>query len=100
MTKFNIHIISDTICSWCYVGHKCLQTAIKIHHCDHLLDSFNITYSPYYLNPSAPKVSIDKRTYYFSKFGESCAKGIFEHLSVIGHEVGINFKFSGKTRNM
>ena len=79
MTKFNIRIISDTVCPWCYVGHKRLQTAIKIRRRDHPLDSFNIIYSPYYLNPSAPKVGIERARLqqWLCFIGTELHKGLF-----------------------
>jgi len=42
---------------------------------------------------------VDKTEYYKKKFGEDRTKMMFERLSQIGQESGINFKFGGKTGN-
>jgi predicted DsbA family dithiol-disulfide isomerase len=57
MTQFNIEIVSDTVCPWCYIGEKKLNSAIaqfKKNHPDSN-DTFSTTWKPYYLNPDAPK---------------------------------------------
>lgn len=47
----------------------------------------------------APKTGIDKRAYYQQKFGAERTALIFDKLSAVGKEVGIDFKFGGKTGN-
>jgi predicted DsbA family dithiol-disulfide isomerase len=42
---------------------------------------------------------VDKTEYYKAKFGEERTATIFDRLSQIGKETGINFKFGGKTGN-
>jgi predicted DsbA family dithiol-disulfide isomerase len=42
---------------------------------------------------------IDKAAYYKAKFGEDRTAMIFERLSQVGKDTGINFKFGGKTGN-
>lgn len=57
MTKFDIEIVSDTVCPWCYVGKQKLEqgiTAYKQQHPDSD-DTFSITWRPFYLAPEAPK---------------------------------------------
>lgn len=44
-------------------------------------------------------VGVDKTAYYKSKFGEDRTAMVFERLAQTGKEVGINFKFGGKTGN-
>ena len=44
-------------------------------------------------------VGIDKAAYYKAKFGEDRAAMMFERLSQVGKDTGINFKFGGKTGN-
>jgi len=101
MTNFNISIVSDTVCPWCYVGKNKLERGISAYKAAHPSsnDTFSITWLPYYLNPDAPKTGIDKRAYYKSKFGEDRTAMIFDRLSAVGKDVGINFKFGGKTGN-
>ncbi|KUJ21911.1 DSBA oxidoreductase [Mollisia scopiformis] len=101
MTNFDIEIVSDTVCPWCYVGKQKLEKAIKAYKELHpeSNDSFSTTWKPYYLNPGAPKTGIDKTTYYKTKFGEERTAVIFDRLSQVGKEAGIKFKFGGKTGN-
>ncbi|OQO01159.1 hypothetical protein B0A48_13402 [Cryoendolithus antarcticus] len=98
MTKYNISVVSDTVCPWCYVGKNRLDLAIKQHKTSFPDDTFAISWLPFYLNPDAPK-SVDKAAYYASKFGEQRTQVMFGHLARLGKQVGIDFKFAGKTGN-
>lgn len=60
-------------------------------------DIFETTWLPFYLNPQAPKTGIDKREFYKSKFGDAKASMIFDRLTAVGKDVGIEFSFGGKT---
>ena len=101
MTKFDISVVSDTVCPWCYVGKNRLDKAIARHKANEAgrSDVFNVTWLPYYLNPDAPKESVDKHDYYKSRFGEERSAMMHKRMSGIGEEVGIHFKFGGRTGN-
>ena len=101
MTNFNISIVSDTVCPWCYVGKQKLENAISTYKSAHpaTTDTFSTTWYPFYLNPDASSTGIDKRQYYTSKFGPERTPIIFDQLSSVGKSVGIDFKFGGKTGN-
>ncbi|TVY19479.1 hypothetical protein LARI1_G003346 [Lachnellula arida] len=101
MTQFNIEVVSDTVCPWCYVGKQKLEKAISAYKTQHpdSNDTFSTTWLPFYLNPGAPKVGVDKTAYYRNKFGDDRTEMIFERLSQVGKDTGINFKFGGKTGN-
>jgi len=45
------------------------------------------------------EIGVDKTAYYKAKFGEERTAGIFQRLAQVGEDVGINFKFGGKTGN-
>jgi predicted DsbA family dithiol-disulfide isomerase len=45
------------------------------------------------------EIGVDKTEYYKAKFGEDRTGIIFDRLSQVGKETGINFKFGGKTGN-
>ncbi|KAF2477776.1 thioredoxin-like protein [Lindgomyces ingoldianus] len=100
MTNFDIKVVSDTVCPWCYVGKKRLEKGIETYKAKHpdSNDSFSTTWFPFYLNPDAPK-SIDKQEYYKAKFGEARTMMMFERLGKLGKTEGINFKFGGRTGN-
>ena len=60
MTKFDIEIVSDTVCPWCYVGKQKLDKAIAAYKTAHPEsdDTFSTTWLPFYLNPGAPKTGM------------------------------------------
>ncbi|KAL4973191.1 thioredoxin-like protein [Aspergillus desertorum] len=98
MTNFNIQIISDTVCPWCYVGYRRLSRAIATHKLTNPLDTFTITWSPFYLNASSPGYpGVNKRQFYESKFGAARTGAIFERLTAVGEGEGIKFSFGGQT---
>ncbi|KAK6357015.1 hypothetical protein TWF718_001346 [Orbilia javanica] len=99
MAKFTIDIVSDTVCPWCYVGFKRLNKAITSFKQTHPDATFDIKWHPYYLNPSAPKVSVDKKKVFEEKFGRERVAMMHRRLAAIGHQEGINFAFGGKTGN-
>jgi len=99
MTNFTIAVVSDTVCPWCYVGKKKLEAGIAAFKKQHPEDTFSISWMPYYLNPHAPKVGINKKEYYEQKFGSDRTNIIFERLRQTGQNVDIDFKFGGKTGN-
>lgn len=101
MTNFNVEIVSDTVCPWCYVGHKQLSKAIASYRAAHpdSNDTFSTTWKPFYLDPDAPKVGIEKSERFAKKFGPDRAAAIQQRLAQVGDSVGIEFKFGGKTGN-
>lgn len=97
MTNFKISIVSDTICPWCYVGHRKLQAAQALWLQKYPSDTFSVRYRPYQLHPELPRgVSRDKATVYAEKFGAERTTMIFGRLAQVGEQVGINFKFGGR----
>ncbi|KAL9008885.1 MAG: hypothetical protein Q9173_006037 [Seirophora scorigena] len=104
MTNFNISIVSDTVCPWCYVGKNKLDRAVSLYKSAHPAnggsnDTFTMTWYPFYLQPDAPKHGVDKRQYFAAKFGTERTSMMFDRLTSIGKPLGIGFKFGGKTGN-
>jgi predicted DsbA family dithiol-disulfide isomerase len=99
MTAYNISIVSDTVCPWCYVGKNRLELAIAQHLKSHPTDTFTTSWHPFYLNPDAPKQSTDKAALYAAKFGAQRTQVMQAHLARLGKDIGINFKFGGRTGN-
>ena len=99
MTQFNIEVVSDVVCPWCYVGKNRLDAAISQHKSKHPSDTFTITWAPFYLDPDAPKLSVDKQELYVRRFGEERTRMMQVRLLEIGSSLGINFAFGGKTGN-
>lgn len=106
MTVFDIQITSDIVCPWCYIGHTRLSKAIKAHQEEFPQDQFNLSYTPYYLNPpsgksldapSFPVTSKPRAEAYSEKFGPQRAQEIFRMLSQVAESEGLHFKSGGRT---
>ncbi len=88
--EITIDIVSDVACPWCYVGKRRLEAA---------LDQWKgapvkIEWHPYQLDPNMPKEGLTRDTYLVNKFGNlDKVKGMTDHLTNVGQEVGINFDF-------
>ncbi|GAP84969.1 putative DSBA oxidoreductase [Rosellinia necatrix] len=102
MTNFNIKIVSDTVCPWCYVGKKRVDRAIELYRKAHPAghdDTFTITWAPFYLDPTSPAKGVPVVERMAQKFGAERLNMINQRLSAIGREEGINFAFSGLVGN-
>jgi len=85
-----IDVVSDVACPWCYVGKKRLESALK----EWKGAPVKVEWHPYQLDPNIPESGLDRDTYLTSKFGDlERMKGMTDHLSNVGKEVGINFDF-------
>ncbi|GAB7350978.1 hypothetical protein MBLNU459_g1475t1 [Dothideomycetes sp. NU459] len=83
----------------CYVGKNRLDLAIAEHKTANPADTFTTTWAPFYLNPDAPKQSVDKQQMYERKFGAQRTQMMQVRLAQIGKQVGIDFAFGGRTGN-
>lgn len=105
MTVFNIKVYFDTVCPWCYIGHKTLDRAVLLYQKTYpggSADTFLFEFVPYYLNPDDPDKGIPWAEKVVIKNGEEMAKGIRTHLQRVGKANGIEFSFGskiGKTRD-
>ncbi|KAM3507886.1 hypothetical protein MY11210_006948 [Beauveria gryllotalpidicola] len=104
MTAFNIKVVSDTVCPWCFVGHRQLEQAIKLWYNRHpeSKDTFNVEFFPYQLMPEFPRgsgQSTDKETLYKAKFGAVQRQQSVQRLTAMGAPLGINFRWGGNVGN-
>ncbi|KAF2088615.1 thioredoxin-like protein [Saccharata proteae CBS 121410] len=99
MTNIRIDIVSDTVCPWCYVGKKRMESAIAQWTSTHPSDTFTTTWYPFYLDPTAPIPGEDKQQRYERKFGAARTTMMQQRLAAIGDAEGIAFKFGGRTGN-
>lgn len=113
MTKYQIDIVSDIVCPWCYIGHARLSKAIANHKEQFPEDTFQLSYKPFYLNP-APQVysslegsgpepppfpikSVSRKDYYASKFGEERSRQMQAMMIETARKEGLDFKYGGQT---
>ena len=86
----SIDIYSDTICPWCYIAKRKLQSAIE-----ELPDyRFDILWHPYQLNPDMPLEGMNRKDYLNNKFGGKIqADKIYKEINEVGKNIGIYFQF-------
>ena len=100
MVHFDIEIVSDTVCPWCYIGYLNLQAAIISRLTTNPGDTFSLSWRPFQLNPHSPVGhTVDKRTSYESKLGIDGARTVLERVRSAGEAVGITFSFGGRIGN-
>ncbi|KAF7198041.1 hypothetical protein HII31_00755 [Pseudocercospora fuligena] len=102
MGVFNITVYTDTICSWCYIGHKSLDRAIDIYRKTYPgggNKEFVFEYLPYYLKPDAPTEGIPWEERVAYKNGEERVNAIRTRLQRVGRQNGIEFKFNNRVGN-
>ena len=83
-----INIFADTICGWCFIGHKNLNSAIK-----KFPDTkFEISHTPFQLNPEIPTEGISRNKYLQIKFGgKDYATPMYENMKLKAKEAGMIF---------
>ncbi|KAK6062640.1 DSBA-like thioredoxin domain-containing protein [Seiridium cupressi] len=119
MTHFNIKVISDPVCPFCYLGKTRLDKGIEL--CTYILeshtallalftehrkvypggkdDTFNISWVAFYLDPGAPQVGIPLLERMEQRFGREKVSMILEGLRKQGLENGVNFSTKSKIGN-
>ena len=82
-----INIFADTICGWCFIGHRNFNTALKKFP----KVKFDIKHVPFQLNPDMPMEGISRDKYLEIKFGgKDYAAPMYENMRLKGNESGIN----------
>lgn len=92
----HIDVYSDVICPWCYVGKRRLERALR-----QVGDRarVEVAWRPFQLNPTMPKVGMDRTAYLQAKFGTADAYGQLEgQVSAAGSAEGMSFAFEKITR--
>jgi len=81
-----INIFADTICGWCFIGHTNLNNAIK-----KFPDTkFQISHTPFQLNPEMPAEGISRDKYLQIKFGgKDYATPMYENMKLKAKEAGL-----------
>lgn len=85
-----IDIVSDTICPWCYIGKRKLESALN----ERPDIEVELGWRPFQLNPHMPAEGMDRAEYLRAKFGgPDRAIQIYEAVAQAGLAVGIEFAF-------
>ena len=92
-----IDIVSDTVCPWCYIGKRRLESALEQVSGD--ID-VQIGWRPFQLNPDMPNEGMDRKQYLEAKFGgPDGAQQIYDNIRNAGDTVGIPFEFGSIARS-
>ena len=82
-----INVFADTICGWCFIGHRNLNTALKKFQ----KVKFDIKHIPFQLNPDMPIEGISRDKYLEIKFGgKDYAAPMYENMRLKGNASCIN----------
>ena len=88
-----IDVVSDVVCPWCFIGKRRLEQALSLYHQQHPdAPTPLVRWNPFQLNPDLPAGGVSREAYLAQKFGDR-AKGVYDRVSAVGKEVGIDFRF-------
>lgn len=91
-----VDVISDVICSWCYIGKRRLEKAIAALDDQH---DVQVRWHPFQLNPSMPKEGISRKEYRTRKFGSwERSTELDANVFAVGEAEGIHFAFDKMER--
>ncbi|EFR02967.1 hypothetical protein MGYG_05966 [Nannizzia gypsea CBS 118893] len=100
MAVITIHIVSDVICPWCYIGYRSLERAISLYQKTYpggSKDEFEIVWKPYFIDKEPPAESevISERMLRRSK-DPKVVEANQTRLTRIGAQSNIHFNFEGR----
>jgi predicted DsbA family dithiol-disulfide isomerase len=94
MGKVSIDVVSDVICPWCFLGKRRLDKALAA-----LPEiEVEVTYRPFFLDPTIPPEGLDRHSYMLNKFGVERLKTLHDPLIAAGKEDGVPYAFDQITR--
>jgi predicted DsbA family dithiol-disulfide isomerase len=86
-----IKIFLDTICGWCYIGHKRLFNAVA----EFKDRKFEVEYAPFLLNPDMPLAGMKRSDYLLMKFGgKENAQPMYDRMTEQAKTEDLNFKLN------
>lgn len=91
---FQIDVISDVVCPWCYIGKRNLERALEIWHAKYPDERPAVRWQAFQLNPQLPPHGVPRKQYLENKFGgPERAREIYARVSAAGKLAGIDFAF-------
>ena len=86
-----IKIFLDTICGWCYIGHKKLFKSLA----EFKDRKFEVEYASFLLNPDMPLAGIKRSDYLVMKFGsKENAQPMYDRMTEQAKSENLNFKLN------
>lgn len=93
-----IDVVSDSVCPWCYIGKRRLESAIKSWKASNKGGEVQVTWHPYQLNPQASKEGVNKLEFYKEKFGQRAVSLMATMTETFAQE-GLQYNIDGMTGN-
>ena len=91
---FQIDVISDVVCPWCFIGKRNLEQALETWRAKHRDQEPMVRWHPFQLNPQLPASGVPRKQYLENKFGgPERAKEIYARVLAAGKRAGIDFAF-------
>ena len=91
---FQIDVISDVVCPWCFIGKRNLEQALETWRAKHRDQEPMVRWHPFQLNPQLPAKGVPRKQYLENKFGgPERAKEIYARVLAAGKRAGIDFAF-------
>jgi len=91
---FQIDVISDVVCPWCFIGKRNLEQALETWRAKHRDQEPMVRRHPFQLNPQLPASGVPRKQYLENKFGgPERAKEIYARVLAAGKRAGIDFAF-------
>jgi len=85
-----LHILSDPICPWCYIGKAKLDAAIA----EVGVNPFAVSWRPFQLNPDMPREGMDRQAYLDAKFGGPAgAAEVYGRIAEAASAAGLDLAF-------
>src|SRR3954468_3540181 len=92
--SFEIDVISDVVCPWCFIGKRHLERALDLWRARYPDEILTVRWHPFQLNPQLPASGVPRKHYLEKKFGgPERAKEIYARVSEAGKRAGIEFAF-------
>jgi predicted DsbA family dithiol-disulfide isomerase len=92
--NFQIDVISDVVCPWCFIGKRNLESALETWRAKHPDETPTVRWHPFQLNPDLPTGGVPRKQYLENKFGgPERAKEIYARVIDAGKRAGIHFAF-------
>jgi len=92
--SFQIDVISDVVCPWCFIGKRNLERALETWDAKHPDETPMVRWHAFQLNPQLPDSGVPRKQYLENKFGgPERAKEIYARVSAAGKRAGIDFAF-------
>ncbi|MDH5619145.1 MAG: DsbA family oxidoreductase [Gammaproteobacteria bacterium] len=89
MAALHVDVIADFVCPFCFLGKRRLDEALKA-----VQGPFDVSWSPFQLNPDIPPEGQPFDVYLTRRFGSPAnVEPVLEHLAEEGKASGVQFRF-------